>query len=253
MLVGLFAVFAFGAVGTAVAQATEEEAPFWSIGGTRLAEGKTHYITAKVSNKEGGETGKFVLTALGVSITCTKLTLTQGVLLGSNAGNPGTNDETIVFTGCTQTGNGVEPNCVVKNGTITTNPIKSELVLDVETHKKLLVTFAPVSGAVFATIEFEEKEPKKNQCPLGLSTKVEGGETVGEVLTDPKETGKSYLLNFPSTNIEKVLLVKNNLTEEHEIKPLRVFGKEANLAGVALILLANTKKETELIEWSPLL
>jgi len=45
MLVALLGVFAFSAVAAAAAQA--EEAPFWSIGGTRLEEGKTHYITAK--------------------------------------------------------------------------------------------------------------------------------------------------------------------------------------------------------------
>ena len=58
MLVALLGVFAFSAVAAAAAQA--EEAPFWSIGGTRLEEGKTHYITAKVYNVTG-KVGGFTL------------------------------------------------------------------------------------------------------------------------------------------------------------------------------------------------
>ena len=45
MLVTLFGVLALGALTAAAAQAVE--APRWSIGGTDLAEGKTHFITAK--------------------------------------------------------------------------------------------------------------------------------------------------------------------------------------------------------------
>ena len=46
MLVTLFGVLALGALTAAAAQAVE--APRWSIGGTDLAEGKTHFISAKI-------------------------------------------------------------------------------------------------------------------------------------------------------------------------------------------------------------
>ena len=45
ILVALFGVLALGALTAAAAQAVE--APRWSIGGTDLAEGKTHFITGK--------------------------------------------------------------------------------------------------------------------------------------------------------------------------------------------------------------
>src|ERR1700723_1425095 len=105
MPVALLAVFALCAVATATAQA--EEAPFWSIKGTRLAAGQTRYITGK-------RYIHFIIDspALRVRVICAVLKFKEGVILGSNAGEPGRNDEIMEFENCIQEGNGLgEPDC----------------------------------------------------------------------------------------------------------------------------------------------
>jgi hypothetical protein len=57
----LLAVFAFSAVAATAAQA--EEAPYWSIEGTRLAAGKTAEITGKAI-------GTLTMTAATGIVTC---------------------------------------------------------------------------------------------------------------------------------------------------------------------------------------
>jgi hypothetical protein len=76
MLVTLFGVLALGALTAAAAQAAVE-APRWSIGGTDLVEGKTHFITAKIYS------AAFKLKTGAVVISCTKIKLKEGSLLGS--------------------------------------------------------------------------------------------------------------------------------------------------------------------------
>src|SRR6202041_1574177 len=116
LLVALLAMLAFGGLAAAAAQA--EEAPFWTRERGSLGQGETHFITGK-SYKETS------FTALGVTTSCPTVTLKEGVLLGSNAGEPGTNDEVIEFSGgCTQTGNGTS--CTVVEP-IVTKPVKSGL------------------------------------------------------------------------------------------------------------------------------
>ncbi len=143
MLAALLGVFAFSAVAAAAAQA--EEAPFWSIGGTRLEEGKTHYITAKVYNVTGQEEGFTLKAASGQTVKCPFTRLKEGVLLGSKTGNPGTNDEVIEFFGeaakpCTVANNGA--GCTKVKEPIVTNPVKSELVeSEKSTTAALLVEF----------------------------------------------------------------------------------------------------------------
>ena len=90
----LLALFAFSAVAATAAQA--EEAPYWSIEGTRLAAGKTAELTVKAVTNQ-------VLTAAGITVTCKRLAVEKGaVLLGSEPGEPGKNDETLHYTKCIQ-------------------------------------------------------------------------------------------------------------------------------------------------------
>src|ERR1700685_3785563 len=90
----LLAAFVLVAVSASIAQA-EEKAPYWSIGGTRLVAGKTHNLISHGIKP-------FVLTnSLKTStFECSSLVTEKGVLLGSNAGNPGTNNEIVKFSGC---------------------------------------------------------------------------------------------------------------------------------------------------------
>jgi hypothetical protein len=253
MLLALLAVFAFGAITAAAAQA--EEAPFWSREGVRLQQNETHYITAKAWSSN------FTLTAGTKTITCEKVRLAEGVLLGSSTENPGTNDEIIEFFGnCKVTNNGAS--CKVKEP-IRTNNVKSELV---ESEKSatasLLVEFRPATGVKFVTISFE------GTCTVN-ETAVEGsvagqvftlGATqpeLGELVKLPngKKEAKSWLINFPATPVKSVWLVKEG-TGKTESVGLKAFSEEAVLKGTALVLLAHKNSSGEYISeevnWSPL-
>jgi hypothetical protein len=262
MLVALLGVFAFGAVAAAAAQA--EEAPFWSREGTRLIKGETHYITAKKYSKE------FTLRAGEVTVTCENARLKEGVLLGSNAGEPGTNDEVIeFFENCKVSGKfggKTIEKCKVKEPITTTN-VKSELV---ETEKgekgSLLTEFFPEKGAKFTTLEFELEAPPAGFCPP--NTAVEGS-VAGQVRVDPnkppelgelvslpngKKEAKSWLLNFPTIAITKAWLIKGGEGKEVKVE-LLAFSEAAILSGTTLVLLAKKKEgkfESEEVNWSPL-
>jgi hypothetical protein len=225
----LLAVLALGAVVATTAQA--EEAPFWFVAGTRLAAGQTRFITAK-------EEAPFVLKASSTKVTVTCSTvevLPHAVILGSAAGEPGTNDETITLKTCKVEGNGSE--CKVTEPINTTN-LKSELVED-KTKAKLLVLFQPASGTTLAELKFSKG------CTTE-STKVTGS-FVTEVLTDPEEeavelsTGAaedgSWLLRLPETQPTAVWLVKGGEGKEVELKGLEAFGVKATLTGTALVSL----------------
>ena len=260
MLVALLGVFAFSAVAAAAAQA--EEAPFWSRAGTRLAKGETHYITAKKYNK-------FTLMTGGKAITCENIRLKEGVLLGSNAGEPGTNDEVIeFFEGCKVTGKvGAKTieKCKVKEP-ITTENVKSELVETVQgATGSLLTEFFPEKGERFTTIKFEVEAG--GFCPP--ETAVEGS-VAGQVRADPnkppelgelitlqttKKEATSWLLNFPEVQIKTAWLIKAGVGKEVKIG-LKSVTEEASLEGTALVLLAKKNSsggfESEEVNWSPL-
>jgi hypothetical protein len=265
MLVALFGVLALGAFTAAAAQAVE--APRWSITGTILTEGKTHFITAKAYSTT------FTLTSLTATITCTGLNLKAGSLLGSNAGNAGKNNEAIEFTGCTVKGAGFNK-CSVLTPTkevILTNPLRSELV---ETEKaepankkgSLLTLFEPEVKPTFVTIKLT---PETGGTCLVKETAVTGS-VAGQVLTDPNtpptlgtlvtlEGGAteatSWLINFPKPEIKRVTRISGGVASEITVG-LHAFGEEALLEGTALTLLAkrNAKGEleTEATNWSPL-
>jgi len=268
MLVALFGVLALGALTAAAAQAVE--APRWSIGGTVLPEGKTHYISAKAYKP-------FVLSNAGgtIKLECTEVKLKEGALLGSSAGNPGKNDEVLEFTNCnikgTSGGKTIEK-CKGKEPVVTA-AVVSELA---ETEKaepenkkgSLLALFAPAEGSLFAKLEFTTEAG--GNCPV--NTTVTGGEVIGQVLTDPNtpptlgtlvslESGateaESWLINLPKTPILKVTLFKNGVATQVTDKGLEAFSESAILEGTALVLLAKKNATTGLLEtektnWSPL-
>jgi hypothetical protein len=265
MLVALFGALALGAFTAAAAQAVE--APRWSIGGTILAEGKTHFITAKAYSTT------LELTSGGIIISCTGLNLKAGSLLGSSAGNAGKNNEAIEFTGCTVTGAGFSKCSILSPtaGVILTTPLRSELV---ETEKaepankkgSLLKLFEPEVAPTFARLKFS---PETGGTCLLKETAVTGS-VAGQVLTDPNtpptlgtlvtlEGGAteatSWLLNFPATLIKKVTRINGGVASEKTVG-LSFFGEAAAIEGTILLLLAkrNAKGEleTEATNWSPL-
>jgi len=241
----LLAVFAFSAVAATAAQA--EEAPYWSIEGTRLAAGKTFELVAKAK-------GNQVLTAGTTTVTCTAFSLNPGaVLLGSNAGEPGKSDETIKYTGCTVAGQG--STCAVENGTVETAPLTNELAY-ASNKKSLVVEFVPVTGKTLATLKFT------GTCAIGLSTKVTGVAVAGAFtdaeppvlleLPNAVASASSFLLKIVETSSTKIWLIKGGTGTEVETEELNSFGVGSHLAGTALIQLAvhGTPVSTK---WSPLL
>jgi hypothetical protein len=236
--IALLAVFALGAVVASAAQA--EEAPFWTVGGTRLGAGQTRFITAK-------EAKSFVLSGAGVTITCTATTVNAGaVILGSAAGEPGTDDETVNFKTCTVEGNGTGSGCGTVSEPITKTNLKSELVLD-KTKVKLLTLFQPASGSLLAELKF----------PAGckVETIKVTGSVLAEVLNEKEEAittssakaqYKSGFLRFPSAQPVDIWLIKGGVGKEVEAKALETNALPATLSGQALVSLESGA------EWSAL-
>jgi hypothetical protein len=247
MGVVLLALFAFSAIAATAAQA--EEAPYWSIQGTRLAAGKTFEITAKAK-------GSQVLTAAGIKVTCTTLALKEGaVLLGSNAGEPGRSDEIIKYNGCTVTGNGTEP-CKVTSpgeGEVVTEALTNELAY-ASNKESLVVEFKPIKGKTLSVLKFTGTGCKETE------TSVKGVAVAG-VYTDPGEVllslpgpvvqATSFLLKIIGTSTTHIWLITAGTGSEVITEEVNAFGHEATLEGTALILLAEKGKTVEKL-WSPL-
>ncbi|HXB64668.1 MAG TPA: hypothetical protein VNV42_07310 [Solirubrobacteraceae bacterium] len=249
LVLAMLAVFAFGAVMAAAAQA--EEAPFITVEGTRLASGSSREITIKAFSPNQ------TLTAGTDVVSCKKVEAKSGAKLnGSNAGEAGTAEGTLRYSECAVTGNGSP--CKPVKEEVETQPLRAELVEDAATKKILLVDFLPASGKLFATLHFEG-----SGCTV-KETKVTGIDELLEVKTDPgektielggvKEEAESWLGEVEKVQPESFWLVKGGvgkLVDIEEAEKLAAFGVSAKLEGTALILLAIEGKSTK-EKWSPL-
>jgi hypothetical protein len=224
--------------------------------------GKTHNIDARAVKN-------FVLTdASGSStITCTGLGTVGAVLLGSNAGTHGSDNEITTFSGCKLKGNSSDEGChLAPQGgsdtetteTITTEPLKSELVENVEAGnvgKQLLELFSPAEKIGFVKLLFG------GECTL--KSTIVSGSTVAEVVLDNASEGKvelgqtpqqrtSWLIRFPEIPIHHVWLISGGVGKEVETGQ-EAFNEESIQHGTALVLLAGTKFQSEPNAlWSPL-
>jgi hypothetical protein len=256
--VAVLAVMALGAVVASGAQA--ESAPFFSIGGSRLVAGKTHNFEAHAIKQF-----ELITPANESNITCTALHVEDGVLLGSEAGTQGKVDQVSKFEGCKlERGNGA-PNCHIAptegseetQKTITTAALHGELVENVEASKagkKLEELFTPASGSIFVRIFFGG-----TGCTVKATTVT--GSTAAEIVTDPSEANielpgptaesTSFIVRFPATPITSVWLVSGGTGKIVKVGQ-EAFTNPSEQFGTALVLLANTKFESERINWSPL-
>jgi hypothetical protein len=262
--VALATILVLGAMGVSDAQA-QEATPYFTIGGTRLVAGKTHNFAAKVYNGEG-----FTLATGLTAITCKALGTEEAVLLGSNPGNPGKDDEIVVFSQCKLTeGNGY-PNCELavqesetgeKSETIRTHPLTSEQVENVESSKagkRLLEEFFPTKRSLgLVTLAFTGTDCKVTEWIMT-------GKLAGEVQLDNASQGNvelgqapqqrtSWLIKFPAPPISEVWLITGGVGQIVHTGELDLLAENAVLKGSALVLLANTKSVPEPnATWSPL-
>jgi len=240
----LLAVFALSAVAATAAQA--EEAPYWSIEGTRLASGKTAEITAK-------QVGVQTLTAATGIVKCKALKVKAGsVLLGSAAGEPGKSDETLEYTECTQEKNGSEP-CKIVGEKVTSEPLTNELAY-AENKKSLVVEFAPVTGKTLAIVHYEGSGCTATEIPVKGVAIAQGWTDSGGAAGELVELGKtvtqaeSWILKLTGTSKTKIWLIKAGTGASVEDETT-YGGTEATLSGEALIILAGSLAGKK---WSPL-
>jgi len=241
----LLALFVFSAIAATAAQA--EEAPYWSIEGTRLAAGKTFEILGKSTEKQ-------TLTAGADKVECEKVEFKSGtVLLGSNAGEPGKSDEGLHYTKCKVAGNGTP--CEVTNEEVNSEPLQNELAY-AQNKTSLVIEVFPIKGKILAELKFTG-----SGCSV-KSTKVTGVAVAG-IFTDatppvllelptPVAQAESFLLKIVPASHSHIWLIKAGVGTEVETEEVDGFGAEATLAGTILVLLGvhGTSLTTK---WSPLL
>lgn len=181
----------------APSQAKEE--PFFEINHVRL--GPTQTTELFFTNAIISYTFKL---PGGIVVKCTSSKLVPGALLiGSETGQPGTGKETVEFSSCTQTGNGLL--CTVESEKFKTSPLVSTQVTD--TAKKLLyVYFKPETGEKFATIKFSS-----SLTCTQTSVEITGSTACeyfieGKVVEAGKEPAESVRpeFNFPAIQIGEV-------------------------------------------------
>jgi len=254
--VALLAVFALGVAGASVAQAAET-APYFTVGGTRLVAGKTHNLDARVYR-----TNSFTLTnaTQSVVITCKALGTEKAVLLGSNFGSPGKDNEITVFSQCELVSGNGAPECELESTVIKTFATTSEQVENVVNSKggkQLLEEFRPSNPAEgFVDLHF-------TGAKCTVTETVVSGSTVAEVKLDTASEGNvelgqtpveatSTLLKFPSTQITQVWLIANGVGKLQKTGQIS-FGTQSVQTGTSLVLLAGTKFEPEPnAKWSAL-
>ncbi len=250
--VTLLAGLALAATITASAQAISP-APFFTIGGTRLAAGKTHAFATHIVRA-------FVLNTpeQGTKIECIKLAVENGALEGSSEGTPGKAHGIAHFTGCSLVeGNGA-PNCKLTEEAIVTNPLTSIQVENVSSGgggKQLLKDIFPTSGASFVTLHFTGTKCTTTETAVS-------GQTVAEIVTNeatekvielgqaPKEA-TSWDIRFPTTSVKEVWLITNGVGKIAKTKEL-ASGEAATQTGTDLTLLASATGVDENVLWSPL-
>jgi hypothetical protein len=183
------------------------------------------------------------LKSTAATIICTKLSLAKGsVLLG---GEPGKDNETIVYSGCTTN----IANCTVRSakaavGTIETNRLISTLTYsskeaeEKENQAATLTIFKPGTGKVFVDLILEG-----TGCPeslRGVELPVDGevactnekgnAHSVSHELVCPKEAIKTYWLQVAGA------------AKEEKVTKLELGGMAATYSGTSSISLAGSQE-----------
>jgi hypothetical protein len=222
------------AMSTALASAAQAaEGPFYKVGGGRLT--ATNEFSTTISP---GTTFILSTPSIGVTITCTEIKAKAGAtLVGSTGANAGKSKETLVYSGCTVSGNGA--GCSVANGgVIETVPLTNTLAYGTSTRSgKILIYFAPESGPTFVTIKFtgtcNTSETSVTGTAIGEARSAGTSVLVG---SEPAEAGEGEV-NFPAMTILKAWVESSGALKEVKGK-LIAFLFESRLEGTSVIKLA---------------
>jgi hypothetical protein len=223
----LMAVFAFSAVASAVASATE--GPFYKVNGATLASGATRLLLATAKEKFTLESKN-----ANISIICTGLTLPEAgqmQIQGVAAGNGGTSKEVLEFTGCTVTGNG---ECEVENKKIKTAPVTNTLGYgNASRTGQVLVLFQPETGTNFVTVKFTGAGCKFKETNVEGTT-VGGAQVGGSPLLAGAGTESLHgEVKFPHVQL---IFIEKGKALTHTKAGLKAFGVASTLSGIALLL-----------------
>jgi hypothetical protein len=195
-LIGVAAVAIMALFAVTASSALARTGPRFYVAGSLLGASESIESQAK---------GSQILEATGVAIECTGLSLEGGKLL---TGNPGTDEETLVFDGCTYKGK-TAAECEAKSGVVAgqikAENLQSELVYTAKTGGVIATLLKGVS----VTIKFIGPN-----CPI-VETKVMGSVAVeNTTANEPKEDVKD-VLTAPTIAIKKVFNAAGNV----ETKP----------------------------------
>ena len=234
----LAAVFVVGLVGATSAMATSTNNPQWQILSSVLKAGETANVRAEA-------VGTQTLSSTGLTIACTQFSLAAGAhLIGSNAPNRGTSEETIVYSNCTVTS---FAKCKINNavpGTITTHPLLDLLVFLTEVgalNENALESgtlFEPKTAPNFALFLLSEEKPGTKECPLTGTVKVEGTGVIVKNLT-ADVSSLAHEIDAPTTAIKTYWVNEGGKTTSKAGVKIEVVGNAAIYSGVSRIWLEN--------------
>jgi hypothetical protein len=253
VFVALVAVLALGAVAASAAQA-EAEGPFWRVPCHKVStenkgkgafgeeackstSGLKEWTTRLLAGEESELTAKaakgFVLSRVGIYITCNSFTSISAEVIGSTGANAGTRHEKDgvgVLKECKLTGNGI--NCKLSSPEIRLASVIYQFgygQFGQESKKrggKLLVLLTPTFGT-FARI-YAEGACTVPVMELSGSAAAEvrsGGKAV-EVGAEPAQT-KVVEFTFPKPPITSIWTEKEGVVTEHKPKIIFIDGAGA--------------------------
>jgi hypothetical protein len=206
---------------------------------THEGEYELRRLGAKQTHAIEGEAAKtFTLVASTDTLTCEKLHLEKGELIGSAEGTAGSSKEIILFSGCTVSGDGT--GCEVEKGQIKTEEVENWLD---KTNKEgvkgehLLVGFKPASGSIFVKVKFHAPEGDKctlSETAIEIGAKGElgvagtaldeEGKPIELLVTSTEKLGLKGFIEFPATLLKTEFVEKEKKVEEVK-ESLKAFGK----------------------------
>jgi hypothetical protein len=231
MLLGL--AVAITAIAVSASAASAATISFvWSVDGQQLRSGSE---TKEFDVKSDGKTFDLAGTVGGAAalLLSTEVSVEKGAhIIG---GIPGTNEETVVFSGVTVDR---PAGCAVKGGKVKTVLLKTEIVegaKNKEGNGEVDILFVPKVGEQFAEFELENKGAETcKAAELGLLT------VTGSVLNLPLPQKAEAL----AADLDSEAVTKEYRNSKNEFKTvgLKFGGNTATLTGLVLVLLTSDEK-----------